>query len=166
MAQLNALALRRLFGIPNPTLQSWLSEGLPHDNTEYGVRFTPADVFHWRESQLLKAAAKSQVENEDTASLTMVEAKRRGEIAKMTLGELDVAIKRDELTPIAEIIEELGNALMTVRTALVPLPTKMGGLLSYQDEDTIIEKLGGEIQRILDDLSEYEHRLRGDSDDD
>ncbi|AUR84112.1 coil containing protein [Vibrio phage 1.049.O._10N.286.54.B5] len=153
---LNQTAAAKALGVTISDIKQWVEAGMPFidGGTSYRNRYVLADIFRWHQDKL-KAGAE--------AEMTTSEAKRRREVALALKAELELAKEREQLVVIDDLMNEFQDALVNVRAGLVSMPSRISGLLSHQDEDTISEKLDNEISDLLEHLSKYNHECR-DSD--
>ncbi|AHK11733.1 terminase small subunit [Shewanella sp. phage 1/44] len=151
--QLNQTAAAKALGVTIADIKQWVDAGMPFvdGGTSYRNRYVLADVFRWHQDKLKSGAE---------AEMTATEAKRRREVALALKAELELAVSREQLVVIDDLMAEFQSALINVRAGLVSMPSRISGLLSHQDEDTISEKLDVEISDLLEHLSKYEHECR------
>jgi hypothetical protein len=93
--------------------------------------------------------------NSERARLTKMQADK---------AELDLAVRRGELAPLAEVEERFGEVLQTVRTGYIALPSKVAPLLLNQGSVSTIEAtLREHVHETMREVYDY---LVGTADDD
>ena len=154
MIELNAISTARTMGVTTKDLRDWRSQGMPYINNGGGQRdrYVVADIFRWFQT-------KGQIDDESQMSST--EAKRRRDVALALTAEVELALKRENLVVIDDLMSEFVDSLVQVRASLIGQPARLAGLLSHQDEDAITKILNDDIEQVLESLSKYQHDYRG-----
>ncbi len=154
----NTKELAKFFGVSGRSIEKWRNLGRPC-NRKNGkdYYYDTAEVTRWKiaqETQALKLELAALGE-EDESKMSGFDAKRRKEIAQALTAELDLAIKREQVANIDDLMEAFGEALIEVRAKLVSMSSRMSGLLSHQDEEGVAKIIDSEVSDMLEVLSDY-----------
>jgi len=151
--QLNQATTAKILNVTPYTLRKWCDEGMPYvvgADGQWNDRFVIADILQWH-------IDKGGLTDVDEKTMSASEAKRRREVALALSAELDLAVKREQLVVIDDLMVEFSAALIDVRASLTSQPNRLNGLLAHQSEDKVAEILNADIEDILTKLSAYEH---------
>lgn len=151
--KLNLAATARILNVSSYIIRKWCDEGMPFIESPEGPpgdRFVIADILQWH-------IDKGGLTDIDEKTMSAVEAKRRREVALALSAELDLAVKREQLVVINDLMVEFSAALIDVRAALTSQPNRLNGLLAHQPEDKVAEILNADVEDILSKLSAYQH---------
>lgn len=145
--------LARILGISRTTVTTYTKNGMPiYDNK--GPRKAPRYdsalcIRWWKDREITK------VTGGETEKLGIDEIRRRKELALMKDAEIDLAVKQERYGDIEAIMLELSACLGTIRGNLIALPAKLSAQLENQDAAFIERRLVGEIDDMLEELSEF-----------
>lgn len=89
----------------------------------------------------------------EVEGMTLHEARRRAEIVRLRLAELDLARRRSELVDRAEALAEVERAYATVRTRLLALPARMAALVAPDRPAEIRALLAAMVAEALEALT-------------
>lgn len=154
--KLNLAATSKILNVSPYILRKWCDEGMPYIAGPEGSqsdRFVVADILQWH-------IDKGGLTDIDEKTMSSGEAKRRREVALALSTELDLAVKRQQLVVIDDLMVEFSAALIDVRAALTSQPNRLNGLLAHQPEDKVAEILNADVEDILSKLSAYQHTCR------
>jgi phage terminase Nu1 subunit (DNA packaging protein) len=153
----NELAV--LFGVSIRTIENWRKDGLPHGRKNgKAYEYDSAVCTRWKIDQETKILKDLLVTfgGDDEAEMSGFDAKRRKEVAQALTAELDLVIKREQVANIDDLMEAFSGALIEVRAKLVSMSSRLGGILSHQDEEGITKLLDAEVSDMLEVLSDYD----------
>lgn len=153
--QLNRLATIKLLKTKAHILDEWIDMGMPFEPGPHGPqsdRFDIGAILQWH----IDNGAKGSV---DEISMSATEAKRRQAVAVALSAELDLAQKRGQLAKIEDLMSEFSRALIETRAALMSQSNRLTGLLSHQDDETVMKILNDDAAEILSKLSQYQHEV-------
>lgn len=151
----NLAELAGIFGVDVNTIRKCMTQGMPHTKlNERRYEFDTAKCLHWR----LQVEADKADEEKDRIEYD--EAKRRKEVANALTAELELAKARDQVANIDDVMANVCEALDNVRAGLVGLPSRLAGVLEYQEAKEIRKILNDDIKQVLNGLAEYEHRYK------
>jgi len=152
--QLNAVTAAKALGVTTSDIREWCENGMPFIN--HGVnqrnRYVLADIFKWHQDKVKSGAE---------IDMPVSEAKRRREVALALKAEVDLALARGQLVVIDDLMAEFVDSLVQVRASLIGQASRLSGLLSHQDDDTITKIINDDVEQILEALSKYTHDYRG-----
>lgn len=158
--QLNAAATAKILDVTPYTLRKWCDEGMPYivgPDGQWNDRFVISEILQWH-------IDKGGLSDIDERTMSASEAKRRREVALALSAELDLAVKREQLVVIDDLMLEFSAALIDVRASLTSQPNRLNGLLAHQPEDKVAEILNADIEDILTKLSAYQHTCQETND--
>lgn len=158
--QLNAAATAKILDVTPYTLRKWCDEGMPYivgPDGPWNDRFVISEILQWH-------IDKGGLSDIDERTMSASEAKRRREVALALSAELDLAVKREQLVVIDDLMLEFSAALIDVRASLTSQPNRLNGLLAHQSEDKVAEILNADIEDILTKLSAYQHTCQETND--
>lgn len=149
----NGAELARFIGVSRPTITKFTKAGMPIYD-EKGARNSPrydsaACIRWWKDRELQKARGSG-----DSEELDIDEIRRRTELAKMKKEEISLAVEEERYGDVEAILEELGNALATIRASLMSLP-KCAAQLEHQESGFIEKRLEEEVYRMLEELADF-----------
>lgn len=170
-ARLTTMALAKHLRVSRETIQAWNRKGLPHDRekTQDGkIRclFDPTTVAAWLKSQGSERAkdmagakgdAPAQGEGGPTLEavkidLALMELRRRKADAERR--ELELAQRRGELVPRAEVEQSTIARILEVRAALMGLAARVTPRVVGQDGATVHGIVDEEARRICEAFAE------------
>lgn len=157
--RVSQLELSTYIGVATNTLKKWVKLGLPRKKEGGKVFYDVGEVMKWRiqwETESLQDELIRASRDNPTDAMTPLQAKLRKEVAQALTAELDLAIKREQVANIDDLMEEFSEALVEVRAKLVSMSSRLSGVLSHQDDEGINKILDQEVQDMLEALSEYE----------
>lgn len=153
MNELNGVQTARMLGVTVTDLRNWRKEGMPFvDNGGCRDRYILSEIFKWHQTRTIK---------DDESDMSAVEAKRRREVALALTAEVELALKRGQLVVIDDLMAEFVDSLVQVRASLIGQASRLTGLLSHQDEESVTKILNDDVEQILEALSKYKHDYRG-----
>ena len=159
--EVNMIGLGKVFGVDAGTIKSWVDKGMPHAGGKgRQYIFDSAECVRWRmnrECESIEAKIYVPVENEIEMSIN--EAKRRKEVANALSAELDLAKERDQLANIEDLVTAFEDALVNVRANLVSMSSRLSGILSHQETDSVGKLLDAEVDDILEHLCKYKREI-------
>ena len=147
----NKVELSDIFGVAMPTIDDWVRRGCPV--VERGGKgrawvLNTADVRGWRDDDIRRDAAS----DEDT---TIEELKRRKLRAETVAAELELAIAKGNVAPIAQMERGVVRAFEEVKAALRNVPSRVARMIVGETDETRIRTvLLGEIDQALVVLDE------------
>jgi len=151
--------LMAYLGVADNSIKKWVKLGLPRRKEKNRVYYDIGEVMRWRiewETEVLKDELVEASRGNNGDAMTPLQAKLRKEVAQALTAELDLAIKREQVANIDDLMEEFSEALIEVRAKLVSMSSRLGGILSHQDEEGVAKILDGEVSDMLEALSDYE----------
>jgi len=148
--------LTTLLGMTSNKIKGFIALGLPHVVNGHTTVFDTVATVRWIVSHEV-----NQAMNLDEEFMSGMEAKRRGEVAKALMAELQLAKEREQLANIEDLMMNFTSALIQVRAKLVSQPSRLSGILSHQDQKEINRLLEADSQEMLEVLSEYKHEYTG-----
>ena len=155
--KLNLVATAKILNVSPYTIRKWVQEGMPYvegGEGSHADRFIIADILQWH----IDRGGAGDI---DEKTMSKAEAQRRREVAIALSAELDLAVKREQLVVIDDLMVEFQAALIEVRAALASQPNRLNGLLAHQSEDEVSKILNNDVAEILSKLSAYQHEVRG-----
>jgi phage terminase Nu1 subunit (DNA packaging protein) len=156
--RVNQTELGAYLGIAKNTIQKWAKVGLPFKKIGTQVTYDIGEVMKWRidwETETLKDELVF-ASREGGDSMTPMQAKLRREVAQALTAELDLAIKREQVANIDDLMETFSEALIEVRAKLVSMSSRLSGILSHKDDEGVSKLLDGEVSDMLEVLSDYD----------
>lgn len=122
----NRAELAAFFGYSLPTIDTWVRKGCPVRQTGDRGRsyeFDVAAVHRWLLAR--DAAGSAQTTMLPEGEISLVEARRRHEVAKALAAELDLEREMDRLAPVAIIERVVRDELNRARAVLLAVPVKL-----------------------------------------
>lgn len=150
--------LSQMTGKTKPQLKKLMTAGLPYEVNGNAYLFDSKVAIKWIIDHEISNALPAV---EDGGYISINQAKRRFEVAKMLQAELALAKEREEVANIDDLMTNFTGALVQVRAKLVSMPSRLAGILSHQEEYFIAETLETEIIETLESLSDYNHEYIG-----
>nr|WP_158651696.1 terminase small subunit [Marinobacterium profundum] len=148
----NGQALARMLGVSRHSVTGYVKRGMPiYDNggPRDAPRYDSAMCIRWlRDMEVQKSTGNN------TDELNIDEIRRRKELALMKKEEIGLAVVEERYGDIEAIMDELGEALATIRAHLMALP-KYAAQLEHQDALTIEKRLEEEVYRMLEELADF-----------
>ena len=147
----NKAELADIMGVAMPTIDDWVRRGCPV--TERGGKgkawvMNTADVRAWRDDDIRRDAAS----DEDTS---IEELKRRKLRAETVAAELDLAIAKGQVAPLAQMERGVVRAFEEVKAALRNVPSRASRMIVGETDETRIRTvLLAEIDQALVVLDE------------
>lgn len=133
---LNRAEVAEVFGYSLPTVDTWIKDGLPsRQQGRKGVewQFDSAEVHSWlvKKARATRRTRGNEWGDERDAGdgdgpveMTLDEAKRRHEVAKMKSAELGLAKDMEAVAPIDMIAKVVSDEIANARARLLGVPTK------------------------------------------
>jgi len=144
--------------VADTSVKKWVKLGLPRKKEGGRVWYDIGEVMKWRiewETESLKDELVN-ASRESGDVMTPLQAKLRREIAQALTAELDLAIKREQVANIEDLMEAFSEALIEVRSKLVSMSSRLSGILSHKDEEGVTKILDQEVSDMLEVLCNYE----------
>lgn len=136
--------LRKLVGRDDETLRLWRQDGCPHQMVNGRPRYVGAKVVAWLEERAARRALPVDYE----------EAKGRKMAAEAESAELDLAVKKKTLMPIALHGERLARILERIRARFLAIPGRLAPrLVGLDHAGEASALLAEEIALAMADLS-------------
>jgi hypothetical protein len=138
------------------TLKKWKREGAPGFSVVDGASMVDIETLKkWLDTQPKKKNyhtpnRQHEEKSEEAEPVTLLEAKRRKELALALRNEIAVAQLQGQLISKEEVEEGRVRRIQAVRGALMSLPGKLSGALAMRNADEIYEVLEGEIRQICE----------------
>ena len=170
-ARLTTMALAKHLKVSRETIQAWNRKGLPHDREKTAdgkIRslYDPAAVTAWLKSQgserakdmggatpdaPSRDAAPAQSLGDVKIDLALMELRRRKADAERR--ELELAERRGELQPRAEVEQQAIARILAVKAALLGLAARVTPRVVGQDGASVHAIVDGEARRILEEFA-------------
>ena len=145
-------------GMTSYEIKDLIEKGLPHIGGKgRSYVFNTAEVIQFKikhDAATLREEYESFGELEE-GKMSLNEAKRRREVATALKAELELANERKQVANIDDLAALFSDALINVRANLVSMPSRLSGILSHQDDETVGRLLDAEINDILENISQY-----------
>ena len=157
---MNQGALCDLLQTSSNTVRKWEGEGLPRDPGPDGrtVDYDLGKVARWL---ALRLARKQEAVTPDGESLEA--AKRREQIARANLAEMDQGQRAGELCRVAEVTAALTDIGAQVRLGLERVPDKLADRLAAEaGAEGARRLLTAELDLVVDELTAAAARLAGE----
>ena len=154
----SASGLARLIGVTVTNIKKLTDQGLPFQVDGNVKLFDTIEATKWVIQHEIDKALPA---DEDGERMGVMEAKRRFEVAKMLTAELALAKEREQLADIDDLMNNFIDALVQVRAKIVSQSSRLSGILSHQDEESINEILEKDATDTLEALSSYKHEYIG-----
>lgn len=154
--------LCKALGASESAVYRWKRAGCPHVDRDGGIWFDPAAVSEWIKSRGIKPGARGRPvggaggaagEDEDVRD-DLLSAKLRKELAFAERAELDVAARKGELMPRAEVEQSTIARILEVRAALLGLAARVTPRVVGQDGATVHVIVDEEARRICEGFAE------------
>jgi len=156
--QVSQKELCAYLSVADTSVKKWVVLGLPRKQKGNRFYYDIGEVMKWRiewETEVLKDELVNASRDKGDA-MTPLQAKLRKEVAQALTAELDLAIKREQVANIDDLMEDFGEALIEVRAKLVSMSSRLGGILSHKDDEGVTKVLDQEVADMLEVLSDYE----------
>lgn len=119
-----------LLGRDRATVSKWIGQGCPvvqraDKARRVEWRLDLAEVVRWLEGRAAASVAEQMGSADGEAKLTTEEAKRRREIARMIVDEIEAAEAQRAVIKVADVLEDVAREYAEVRVALMSLPSKI-----------------------------------------
>ena len=139
-----------------------LRKSLTKKGKDYVIDFSHADE-EWSSQTNSKATDDGPTIIGDNDHITLNEARRRNEIKKLELAEIQLAKQRGDMILAAEAEQKVFAIMRVVRDRLLAMPPRIAGaVMEAKDEPTAILSVKKELQMVLDEASvENDRRLAG-----
>lgn len=146
----NRTELAATFGVSMPTVDRWLTNGMPivtAGKRGVSAEFNTADCFEWLRNNAVDEATGKVLADDATIE-------RRMKTAKMVRAELDLEKEKGTLAPIAQMEGAVANVFANLRAKMRIIPSRAyGALVGEDDEGKWKETLMLEIDGALTECS-------------
>ena len=132
-----------LLGVSRMSLLEWERDGLPR-NEDKSYRW--AEVWEWVRERWSRAKRAEEEEGERDDDEDMVRWRK----ARADLAEIEVAKKRGELVPTAEVTAEVGRLLVEFKGNLLALPQRLAPRLARREPRAVADELERAIRSVLE----------------
>ena len=132
-----------LLGVSRMSLLEWERDGLPR-NEDKSYRW--AEVWEWVRRRWAEAKVRAEVEETEEESADIVRWRK----ARADLAEIEVAKKRGELVPTAEVTAEVGRLLVEFKGNLLALPQRLAPRLARREPKAVADELERAIRSVLE----------------
>lgn len=150
--------LARVTGFDEGTIRRWTRAGCPFTREGTRLQFDPAAVKAWLDERGKKPGQRGRPAAIDGAPSDVKEslalAKLRKELALAERAELDVAERKGELMPRAEVEQATVARILEVRAALLGLAARVTPRVVGQDGATVHGIVDEEARRICEGFAE------------
>ena len=151
--------LARALNLTQPRIAQYIKDGI--------IERDPKDpnggvlLFASLKNYLLLRASKEKnaADGEEDAEASYWKEHSKHERAKRKLAELKLAQEQNKLYDAATVELAMTEQLVTLRTKLRGIPTKLAPQLEGKSKETIYEELERIIEEYLSELSEYDPKL-------
>ncbi|ANP79300.1 hypothetical protein A134_23080 [Vibrio crassostreae 9CS106] len=150
--KVNKTELAVLWGTSLPTINRYISLGMPAEQDGRSYVLDTAECLNWR---LQKEKDDNQT-SAPSSEMTIEEARRRLEVARAMQAEVALQKELGALIVIDEIMEQVEKALSNVRASAVSLSNRISGRCEFQDQKTIRNIIDQEVNEMLEALSGFE----------
>lgn len=151
MAQtVNKTELAELQGVSLPTINAWMTQGMPvaaEGGRGKGYEFDNAAVTEWRVSRAQRKALSGAGSESEAAS------KKRKVAAEADIAEMKAAQIRGELCIQADLVADIQNDLAKVRARLLGIPTRAAPMVVALEEQGARQLLQELVHEALEELS-------------
>ena len=156
--------LAEVFGITIQTVDSWRKLGMPvyRKVSERKTEYDTAACYIWRlnqENKLLTNALKME-KALSSSKMTLEEARTRKESAFALMAELDLAKAQEQVANIDDLMTNFAAALSEVRAKIISQSSRLTGILTHQEEDSVRAILEKDATETLEALCAYEHEYK------
>src|SRR3972149_11982402 len=142
--------LGRKFDVSLTTISNWIAEGMPYIRKGKKYDFDIKAVEDWVNKYKLPAS---------TGDMSFAEARKRLEVAKAGIKELELKIRKGELLNVDTVMKLQGGVLQSIRSRILSLPAKLAtlsfGSSPIAENESIIRK---GIYEVLDEVSPINFR--------
>jgi len=150
----NRRELAVLLGVSMPTIDSWVTRGLPvvqRGSRGVAWQFDVADCFAWRlDYEVAKAAAQ-------TENVSLADAERRKRVADARLAEIELSERLRQVVRVEDTARLWEGRIVAARETLLQTPKRLAPTLVGEDDRQAIEEtIEREIHRALEELAEWE----------
>jgi terminase small subunit / prophage DNA-packing protein len=117
--------IAEIIGVTAATIRAWQRAGCPVEQKGGSGRpslYNSAHVIGWRMAMVLG----------DTADLPLDEARRRKLAAEAQLAEMELELKRGEMTPTRPMLRHIEEAFNNYRKELLALPARYGAQIAAE----------------------------------
>lgn len=129
---LNRKQVAEVFGCSLPTVDVWVKEGMPakaQGSKGTAWEFDSVSVHEWlvakaRKSRRTRGNRFGEGGDKDDGEMSLDEAKRRHEVAKMKSAELALAEEMKAVAPLDMILKVIGDEIGNARARLLAIPSK------------------------------------------